>query len=77
MEKYLANRIKSLIALRTSLIAVVIVTVSGTLGVLFTNIIPVVKWILFIVGAHFGILFLKNAINTDKEIEDLAERFLK
>ncbi len=61
---------KNLISLRTSIITVMIVLTSGTVGLLFINIALPQFIILLCFGIYFDLLFLHNVICINKEIEN-------
>lgn len=73
MREYYKERVKNLVALRNNLFTAVIVLTSGVMGLFFIN-IPFWKFILFVaIGGYFDILFLKNLLSINNDIEQYVE----
>lgn len=73
MSEYHKEKVKSLVALRNNLFTAVIVLTSGVMGLFFVN-IPFWKVILFVsIGGYFDILFLKNLLSINNDIEKYVE----
>ncbi len=69
MEKEKELYIKSLITLRSNLITVMIVIVSGIVGLFLVNISTVKLVILLIIGIYFSLIFLTNLLYVHNEIQ--------
>ena len=69
MEKEKELYIKSLITLRSNLITVKIVIVSGIVGLFLVNISTVKLVILLIIGIYFSLIFLTNLLYVHNEIQ--------
>lgn len=73
MREYYKEKIKNLITLRNNLFTAIIVLTSGVMGLFFVN-IPFWKAILFVfIGGYFDILFLKNLLSINNDIEKYVE----
>ena len=69
MKKEKELYIKSLITLRSNLITVMIVIVSGIVGLFLVNISTVKLVILLIIGIYFSLIFLTNLLYVHNEIQ--------
>lgn len=69
-------KVNNLIALRQLLSTFVIVTVSGTIGMLFT---PhcFLKYFLLLIGGFYSWLFISNLSNTIKELNSILYKTRK
>ncbi len=69
-------KVNNLIALRQLLSTFVIVTVSGTIGMLFT---PhcFLKYFLLLIGGFYSCLFISNLSNTIKELNSILYKTRK
>ncbi|MCD7779291.1 MAG: hypothetical protein LUH05_01305 [Candidatus Gastranaerophilales bacterium] len=73
MENNTELKVKNLMNLRTSLIAVVTVLTGGLISFIFTDTNIIFKTFIIISGVYFDILFVVNMINTNNKINKLLE----
>lgn len=73
MREYYKEKIKNLIALRSSLFTCVIILTGGLVGLCFSDISWVKIIPLVILGAYFDFTFLQNMISTHREIDLILE----
>ncbi|MDR1167289.1 MAG: hypothetical protein LBK53_00155 [Heliobacteriaceae bacterium] len=72
MDYYLDKKFENLFRLRDRLITLVTVVTGGWISLFFIpNIDSRIFWFFLIVGLHFDILFLKNMLGMDREINEL------
>lgn len=73
MREYYKEKIKNLIALRTSLLTVVIVLTGGIIGLFFMG-VPLVQILpLAVIGAYYDFVFLSNIFAINNSIETTLE----
>ncbi len=73
MENNTELKVKNLMNLRTSLIAVVTVLTGGLISFIFTDTNIIFKTFIIISGVYFDIFFIVNMINTNNKINKLLE----
>lgn len=73
-EKYTEKSIENLIAYRANVVAMLIVTATGTTGLLFVAANMTVFSILFPLGLCFTFAFMAQVNNINREINDLLRR---
>ena len=73
--EYLKEANKNLIALRTSIIAVIIVLTGGIAGLILSRSFSLTNIVVFLIpGIYFDIVFLQNVLSLNDRINDNIRR---
>lgn len=70
-DKLKLKKIDELVALRTSIIHVMIILVGGTIGLLFTTSTTVLKNVLICLGVFYTCVLISNLGNITKQIDKI------
>lgn len=73
MDKYYDQKMKHLIALRSNIIAILIVLVGGLFGLHLLQLPALIYWGSLLLGLYYLCVFIYNLIITNKDILELLE----
>lgn len=77
MREYYKEKIKNLVALRTSLFTIAMVLTGGVVGLLFMDISPVKILPLAVIGVYYDFVFISNIFSINNKIDILLEGLIK
>jgi len=73
MTTYYEQKMKHLVAMRSSLITILIVLIGGLFTMHLLNLFPLIYWTALIFGIYFIIVFIGNLINVNNDISELLK----